>query len=149
MAKFRNVVGLALLFMAVSAFGQGTRTIRADVPFSFQAAGKSWPAGDYRVRFDANLNSLTLSSYGSNAATVLTTREDAPGLATKSYLRFERYADTWVLQEASFEGAVQKLRLTKAEREILRADLTRSHDSREIVSDSEALAQSNLLKGKN
>jgi hypothetical protein len=146
MAKFRDLFGLALLLVALSAFGQEMRTIRADVPFSFQAAGKTWPAGDYRVRFDPRLNAIMLTSFGVNTLTAFTTKAADPGLVTRTYLRFHRYGETWLLREVSFDGTVQALKLSKSERETLRADLTNSRESREIVSDSEALAQSNFVK---
>jgi hypothetical protein len=148
MAKFRMFSGLALLLVAMSAFGQEMRTIRANVPFSFQAAGKTWAAGEYRVRFDSRLNAITLTSFGVNTATAFTTKVTDPGLVTRTYLRFHRYGDTWLLQEVSFDGTVQALNLGKSEREIVRADVTNSHESREIVSDSEALAQSNFVKNQ-
>lgn len=146
MAKFRNLFGLALLLVALSAFGQEMRTIRANVPFSFHAAGRTWPAGDYRVRFDSRLNAIVLSSFGVNTVTAFTTKAADPGLVTRTYLRFHRYGETWLLQEVSFDGTVQALKLSKSERKILRDDVTNSRESREVISDSGALAQSNFVK---
>jgi hypothetical protein len=87
-----------------------------------------------------------LSSFGVNTVTAFTTKAADPGLVTRTYLRFHRYGETWLLQEVSFDGTVQALKLSKSEREILRDDVTNSRESREVNSDSGALAQSNFVK---
>ena len=147
--KIRSLVIFTLLLLAVSAFAQSAHTIRADVPFSFETAGKMWPAGEYRVKFDVQLSTVTIAPFGRGPVTVFTTTTDDPNSTLQSYLRFQRYGDTWVLKDVSFDGAVRSINLGKPERELLRADLTKSHEIREIVSGSEALAQSNFDKAKN
>jgi hypothetical protein len=149
MAKqIRSFVVVMLLLMAASAFGQSMRAIRANVPFSFEAAGRTWPAGDYRVRFDVGTGAMTLTSYGIRPAIVFPISKDETTQGRRYYLRFEGSGDTWILTEASFGDTLQMLKLNKVERELLRTGLTRSRESREIVSGSTPTDHSMLLQSK-
>ena len=146
--QIRSFVVLAFLLMAASAFGQSMRAIRANVPFSFEAAGRTWPAGDYKVQFDVATGAMTLTSYGIRPAIVFPISKDEAPQGTRTYLRFQRSGDTWILTQASFGDTLQALKLNRAERELLRADLTRSRESREVVSGSIPTDHSMLLQSK-
>ena len=106
--QIRSLIGVAMLLAAVSAFAQTTRTIRMKVPFPFVTAGKSWPAGDYRMQIRTDNSTVTLNSPGMASATVLTTTDDRSG-EERTYLRFQRYADHWVLQEVTLDGTAYVL----------------------------------------
>ena|SRR5437762_10322992 len=106
--QIRSLIGVVLLLVAVSAFAQTAHTIRVKVPFPFVTAGKSWPAGDYRVQIRTDNSTVTLNSPGMASATVLTTTDDRSG-ERRTYLRFQRYADHWVLQEVTIDGMAQVL----------------------------------------
>ena len=146
--QIRSSVLLALLLMAASAFGQSTRAIRANVPFSFEAAGRTWPAGDYKVQFNVATGAMTLTSDGIRPAILFPVSEDETAQGTRTYLRFQRSGDTWILTETSFGDTLQALKLNKVERELLRASLTRSRESREVVSGSLPKDGSMLLQSK-
>jgi len=135
--QIRNFVGLLLLFTAVSSFAQIKHTIQAKVPFSFMAAGKSWPAGDYIMQLDMNTGALTLRSSNITLVTVMSTNVGSPEEAARSYLRFQRCGEYRILREISLDGRVRILDLRKSERELLRAGLTKSRKQQEVVRDSE------------
>jgi hypothetical protein len=115
--QIRSLIGVALLLAAVSAFAQTTHTIRVKVPFPFVTAGKSWPAGDYRVQIRTDNRTLTLSSPGIASATVRTTTDERSGEG-RTYLRFQRYGDRWVLQEVTQDGTAQVLNSSELESEL-------------------------------
>jgi hypothetical protein len=116
--QIRHFVGLALLLAAISASAQITHTIEVKVPFSFIAAGKNWPAADYRVKIDKHTGFVTLTTAGIAPATVLTNKDDRPGEAGQTYLRFRRYGERWVLQEVTQDGTAQLLNMGKLERQV-------------------------------
>jgi len=115
--QIRSLIGVALLLAAVSAFAQTTRAIRVKVPFPFVTAGKSWPAGDYRVQIRTDNRTLTLSSHGIGSATVPTTTDERAG-EKRTYLRFQRYGERWVLQEVTQDGTAQVLNSGELESEL-------------------------------
>ena len=54
--------GFALLLAAASAHAQITETIQVKVPFSFVAAGKTFPAADYTIKITQHTGLVTLST---------------------------------------------------------------------------------------
>jgi hypothetical protein len=119
MAKqIRNLVGLALLLATISASAQITHTIGVTVPFSFVAAGKNWTAGDYKVKINKHTGIVTLSSEGIASATLLTDQDERPGEVSRSYLRFGRYGDRWILREVMLECTAQILNSRILEKEL-------------------------------
>jgi len=116
--RIRSLIGVALLLLAaVSAFAQTTRAVRVKVPFPFVTAGKSWPAGDYRVQIRTDNRTLTLISPGLASATVLTTTDER-SRERRTYLRFQPYGDRWVLHEVTQDGTAQVLTWGELESEL-------------------------------
>ena len=145
MEKFtKSVVGLALLMVAGSSFAQSMRVVKATVPFQFEAAGKTLPAGDYKVRYDITTSAVTLTSSATRPATTLTTREEDPTSEARSYLRFERYGESWTLTQASFGGVVQTFKRAGHKGESLRTDRTHSQPGK--ISDTQEIAASKLVE---
>lgn len=70
--QFRNFAGLVVLVTAIAANAQISHQARVTVPFSFMAAGRSLPAGDYRVDMDMTRALVTLSAYNSESIMFLT-----------------------------------------------------------------------------
>ena len=111
--------GFAALLAAASAHAQITETIQVKVPFSSVAAGKSWPAADYTVRISQPTGLVTLSAATVPPATMLTNRDEHPGMENgKSYLKFELYGNSWVLEEVSYDGTEQVLHRSKIEKQL-------------------------------
>ena len=117
--QIRYAVGLMLLTV-VSASAQITHQIRVNVPFSFSAAGKNHPAGNYALEFDKERNLLILSRYGSTP-TILRTVTSREYKGEPTYLRFQRYGTDWFLKEVTFSGIGQELAPSKTERELARS----------------------------
>jgi hypothetical protein len=110
-----GLFGFALLLAAASAHAQITQTVRVQVPFPFVAAGQNMPAADYSVKITKGTGLIILSSPG-RSATALSIRNVHPGKESfKSYLKFERYGDSWVLEGVNHDGADKVLRRSKVE----------------------------------
>ena len=119
--RIGSLVGLALLLTAVSASAQTSQTIQVKVPFTFVVAGKTLPAATYRVQI-ARSSGSELVSLLTSAGVTLTTQQASndyrPGDADKTYLQFQRFGESWVLQEVTVNGHAQLLTVGKSEREL-------------------------------
>ena len=114
----KNLTGFALLFAAVSSFAQTPHMKRFKVPFTFMAAGRSWPAGEYKMQLDTSTGFCFLTIPGNNnSATVLTYAAALPGTINDSYLRFQSDGDSWVLRDISMDGHARTINLEKSERQ--------------------------------
>jgi len=113
-----TLFGFALLLAAASAHAQITETVQVKVPFPFVAAGRTMPAADYRVKITEDTGLITLSTPG-RSAILLTIRNEHPGKESgNSSLKFERYGDSWVLEEVTYDGTEQVLRRGKVEQKL-------------------------------
>src|SRR5205085_9938359 len=66
----RSILVLSLLLVAGSAFAQ-TINLRSNVPFSFNAAGKSMPAGQYSIKTLGVSDGKSLALQGSEPGAVM------------------------------------------------------------------------------
>jgi hypothetical protein len=111
--------GFALLLAAASAHAQITETIQVKVPFSFVAAGRAFPAANYQVRISQPTGLVTLSAANVGLAMMLSNKNEHPGMeGGKSYLKFERYGDSWVLEEVTYDGTEQVVHRSKIEQQL-------------------------------
>ena len=105
-----GVVALALAGFAANA--EASDLVRVTVPFSFRAGGQVLPAGEFRISIDQRSSLVTIS--GKDVLTTILLA--APGNSPhdqRSFLRFERYGDEWLLHEISFAGTAQQVGLGK------------------------------------
>jgi hypothetical protein len=115
-----GLFGFALLLAAASAHAQITQTVRVQVPFPFVAAGQNMPAADYSVKITEATGMITLRSPG-RSVVALSRRNMHPGKESQeSYLKFERYGDSWVLEEVNHDGVDQVLHRSKIEQQLAR-----------------------------
>ncbi|HJT68919.1 MAG TPA: hypothetical protein VJ731_01895 [Terriglobales bacterium] len=104
-----KIVGaLVLALAAIAANAQTTYESRVTLPFSFTAAGKSLPAGDYRVFFDPSNSLLTLQQGKSVVLRSLTSNSDILEHG-ESFLRFDAVGQENVLSEFAFAGNVHRI----------------------------------------
>jgi len=76
---FQGILGAALLLAAVSASAQIKETVAVKVPFSFVAAGKTWPAADYRFQIVQPVGLVTMTTPGMKQASFVTNTDQHPG----------------------------------------------------------------------
>lgn len=112
-SRFRALV-LASVALAAGALAINTAKAEAasiDVPFSFTAAGKCLPAGEYTVERSRAGNFLKLQSKASSQSVMLVVSPTAVDGDILS-LKFESQGDTHVLQSLQY-GRLITSRLTK------------------------------------
>jgi hypothetical protein len=110
----RSFGALAVVLAAISASAQPSTQV--SVPFAFAAAGRMFPAGDYRVSLDESNQIVSLRGQDLKTIFMLT----APGDSIqdeRSVLRFQRDGDEWSLQGIAFDGTIRRVPLTKMKRD--------------------------------
>lgn len=113
-----TLFGFALLLAAASAHAQITETVHVTVPFPFVAAGRTMPAADYSVKITQDTGLIVLTTPG-RSAIVLSNRNEHPGKqSSESYLKFENYGNSWVLEEVTYDGTEQVLHRSKTEQNL-------------------------------
>jgi hypothetical protein len=110
--------GFALLLAAASAHAQITRTVQVTVPFPFVVAGRTMPAADYSVKITQDTGLIILTTAGRSAIVLSNTNEHSGKQSSESYLKFEHYGDSWVLEEVTFDRTEQVLRRSKVEQKL-------------------------------
>jgi hypothetical protein len=108
----RNVIRtlgiLALAVAGITAHARASDFVQATVPFAFRASGQALPAGDYRFSLNHSGDLVTISGHNLSTTMLLTTPGDQLH-NDRSFLRFERYGDEWLLHQISFAGMEQQV----------------------------------------
>jgi hypothetical protein len=122
----RNVLSIftALVLFAsllvVSASARTSRSLVVQIPFDFQIAGKTLPAGQYIVErsTQASAEGLSLRSVDKNVGVfVLTSTLDGNERQSASRLVFNRYQDKYFLSQLWTSGETAGRALIKSEKE--------------------------------
>jgi hypothetical protein len=111
----KSFIGVLVALAATSAIAQNS--IQAKVPFAFSAAQQTLPAGDYRVTLDRVVDRVTLRGEDSGVILFVTPSVDLRD--RRSFLRFQRFGNDWVLTTAAFSGSTQELSTEDAEKRLL------------------------------
>jgi hypothetical protein len=113
--RLLSLVGLTLLFAAVSASAQTVQTAQVKVPFSFVVGSKVMPAATYQVEVAPSTGLVILSAATGAKASRMSTHEGyRTGEDNKAVLRFQPIGGLWVLQQVTVGGYAQKLVPSKA-----------------------------------
>jgi hypothetical protein len=104
----RNLGVLALALAGLTAHALASDSVRVTVPFAFRASDQVLPAGDYRVSLDHSRDLVTISGDKVFATILLTSQGDTVH-NDRSFLRFERYGDEWLLHQITFAGTAQQV----------------------------------------
>jgi hypothetical protein len=112
---FKSFIGFLLALAASSAVAQNA--IQVKVPFAFSAAQQALPAGDYRVTLDRAVDRITIRGEGSGAILFVTPAVDLND--RRSFLRFQRFGNDWILTTAAFSGSTQELSTEQVEKRFL------------------------------
>ena len=113
--KVRSFIGFVVVLAATSAVAQNA--IQVKVPFAFSAAQQTLPAGDYRVTLDRAVDRVTVRGENTGAIFFVTPAVDLKD--SRSFLRFQRFGNDWVLITATFSGSTQELSTEKVEKRFL------------------------------
>lgn len=101
---------LFLVPVIAAAAALATHTAKAEtlnIPFSFSAMGKTFPAGDYKVQKDLNSNFVTLKQIDGSFSV---TRILGPGVADRHdhhvVLRFDASGNKYALETIQFGSSI-------------------------------------------
>ena len=119
------VLVLSLLLVAGSAFAQ-TISIKSNIPFSFNAAGKSMPAGQYSIKTLGTSSSKSLVLQGSEPGAVMilgANSSEKMVAADETKLVFHVYGSEYFLSEIWVEGSTagHQIPVSSRERELAKA----------------------------
>jgi hypothetical protein len=114
------LVGFAGL--GITAKAQAVDQVAVNIPFEFVVAGKTLPAGNYRVNRVSNTDSriLVLSSFENNVSAMILPTEVASSLSDKAEITFEQVGDQHFLSK--IETADNSFTIPVSRSEILEAE---------------------------
>lgn len=106
--QYATILLTFVLALCVVAGAQSRNDGAVDVPFEFQAAGKTLPAGTYRIGpLSANgLQGLMLSNYESRLGVYVLPNQFKSSQGTKVKLSFEQVGDQHVLSSIETSDGV-------------------------------------------
>jgi len=126
------VLVLSLLLVAGSAFAQ-TISIKSNIPFSFNAAGKSMPAGQYSIKTLGTSSSKSLVLQGSEPGAVMilgANSSEKMVAADETKLVFHVYGSEYFLSEVWVAGNSlgHQIPVTTRERELAKGNTPQDVD---------------------
>jgi hypothetical protein len=99
---------LGLILTGILSNAQTLHQIKVNVPFTFTAAGRDLPAGEYHVFF--NPSNSVVAVKGENTRTVFLMSESLnPSQDGQSFLSFHRYGQYQILEDVSIGGTVRRV----------------------------------------
>jgi len=107
-AVMRSFGLLGLILAGIGANAQNLHEIKVNVPFTFTAAGKNLPPGEYHLLFNPLTAVVTLRGENSTAVFLMSASSDLTQEG-RSFVRFYRYGQYEFLQDVSIGGAVRRL----------------------------------------
>jgi hypothetical protein len=111
------VVGLAFVSAVVSANGQATGQVTADLPFQFVVGDKSLPAGKYVAKSNTGSRVVAIENRASHGSAMRITSDiSGNGKSEKARLIFHRYGNRYFLAEV-WMGERNGSQLTKSREE--------------------------------
>jgi hypothetical protein len=99
---------MALILAGISVNAQTVQEIKVEVPFTFTAAGKDLPPGEYHL-FLNPLNAIVTLRGDNSAAVFLMTAPASSAENGRSFLRFYGYGERRTLQDVAFTGVTRRL----------------------------------------
>jgi hypothetical protein len=108
------------LLVAVAGHAQSALTLRANVPFNFEAGGATLKAGPYTVNQGTPGVIEVISVRGKAAAFVMAGTAECAGKQSTSRLVFNRYGNTYLLSQiwTRGENCGRQLPVTRRELEL-------------------------------
>jgi hypothetical protein len=116
------IIGIAFVSAVVSANGQSSSMIRANVPFSFTVGDKALPAGQYTASTITQGNAIVIRSADSKDAAVrLSNAVKDSDNNSQAKLVFHRYGQRYFLSEVWLGNTTgHQLLKSKQERSVIR-----------------------------
>ena len=128
-----SVVVLSMAIVAVSARGQASSPLLANIPFQFVVGDQTLPAGEYRIERMLSGNPKVLLIRGKDGRahrTVMTMEVLANDWQAESKLIFNRYGNHYFLSQIWTQGDNSGRELFKSQRE---SELAGKQAKREVA----------------
>lgn len=111
------IIALVLILTATAAYGQTYQAVKAEIPFSFDVRGKTYPAGEYTIKRASDLMHLWLIEGSDQDISVMVLLSKTIENAEKGQLNmtFHRYSDIYFL--AGFTTKSYQVNLPKSKGE--------------------------------
>ena len=123
-----------LLFTLGGGLQAQTVSMRATVPFAWQAKGQQMKAGEYAITSNAGSSVMLIEGKTRRGGGAFFIVSPDPGKNTASRLVFHHYGDRYFLSEIHVAGlAARKLPVSRAEKQAAELASTGSADTREIA----------------
>lgn len=128
----RTCIGLLMMSLyftlaATAGYAQSDMTLKAHVPFDFEVAGKTLPAGEYSVKqISESGSSLIIQSTDGRANVIVLSNEveaNAKPAADQARLVFHRYGDQYFFETAWRPGGTGRMILESRRERRLRKEL--------------------------
>ena len=126
------IMAFGSAFISAAGLQAQTFNMKANIPFTFQAAGAAHASGEYFVEHASNSAALTLRNVSSRNTELLGLAGFTEQNKGTARLTFHRYGNTYFLAEVwNAEQTGTKLPVSSREKEIRRghAGFRRCHDS--------------------
>jgi hypothetical protein len=115
-----SLVAAVVLMTAGSLCAQtNDRPVKANIPFDFNAGGKHYSAGQYRVNAISDL-ALAILGQGSESGFVYSRRAESSSPSATTKLIFHQYGTSYFLYQIWVEGekSGRELPMTRVEKEL-------------------------------
>jgi hypothetical protein len=116
-----SLLGLLVIFSAVSANAQAVSSYKADIPFDFNIGQKSYQSGSYVVKTtkisDASVSLTLEDAKGNKLQTILTAASDDVS-QKQPELVFNRYENQRYLTKLTTQNAIISIAMSRDEKRI-------------------------------
>jgi len=118
--RFSLISAAAVLASAALSVTPAMAASQVNIPFSFVASGKSFPAGQYVVDKDGNGGFLTMRGDKANIFSICIQADPVPG-GKKAVVTFDHIGETYLLRSFQY-GSQTTLRLDSKARDLKAAE---------------------------
>lgn len=139
MKTIRNLIWISLVLAATTAFAQqieNRQLMKVNIPFQFMVGERAYPAGEYLVTSVIPERTLRISSAAGNLAAFVTVEPlYAQRPSASNHLVFNRYGNSYFLEEVWIAGVDVARSLAKGKWEMEVASNQRKPDSATVLAE--------------
>jgi hypothetical protein len=133
--KILRVAILTLLAVAMASAQTAAPALSAEIPFAFEMAGVTLPAGEYSVTFSTERTWIMVRDLDSNDSALAVAFSVYPKdmSADNAKLIFNRYNDRYFLSQVWHPNVMRELPKSKQERELVTSRLLAKNPVRVVI----------------
>jgi len=130
------LIMVAALILTATVNAQSKQSFKVDIPFNFEAGGKGFEAGTYKIgRFNpANPMMLILQKVGGKERKILlTVRMESESLEEGRHISFVKYDNKYLLSEVWMGQVVEGVQVALVKQRVEKLQLAGNKLSKEVV----------------